>query len=141
MKRCLNVFAALAMSLMSSALVPSLKASELDRKTTITISQPITVQGTMLPAGHYVLRMPDGPFRGSLVVNIYNGDETRLITTVLAIHAYRLQPSDKSEFSFYESPAGQTAALRTWFYPGDETGLQFLPSQHVVAAGSGAAGN
>ena len=141
MKRYLNVFAALAMSLMSSALIPSLKGGELDKKTTITISQPISVEGTVLAAGRYVLKLSGSP-TGSAVVYIYNSEETRLITSVLAIHAYRLEPSDKSEFSFYESAPGQPTALRTWFYPGDETGFEFVRRpQHTVVAGPSAAGN
>jgi hypothetical protein len=125
MKRYLTVSAVLAMSLMSSAFVPSLKASESDKKTIITISQPVTVEGTLLPAGQYVLKLPDSSSSQD-VVYIFNGEETRLITTVLAIHAYRLQPTGKSEFSFYESPAGQPAALHKWFYPGDNSGFEFL---------------
>ena len=158
MKRYLTVFAVLAMSLMSSAFVPSLKASESDKKTIITISQPVTVEGTLLPAGQYVLKLQDSS-SSQEVVYIFNGEETRLITTVLAIHAYRLQPTDKSEFSFYDSPAGQPTALQTWFYPGDDTGFLFRqrqqtaaplaaakktrkPSpQHTAAAGSSAAGS
>jgi hypothetical protein len=125
MKRYLTVFAALAMSLMSSAFVPSLKASESDKKTIITISQSVTVEGTLLPAGQYVLKLQDSP-SSQEVVYIFNGEETRLITTVLAIHAYRLQPTDKSDFSFYETPAGQPAALHKWFYPGENDGFEFL---------------
>src|SRR5579862_9668438 len=125
MNRYLTVFVALAMSLISSAFVPSLKASEWDKKTIITISQPVTVEGTLLPAGQYVLKLQDsGPSQD--VVYIFNGDETRLMTTVLAIHAYRLQPTGKSVFSFYESPTGQPAALHRWFYPGDNSGFEFL---------------
>ena len=140
MKRYLTVFAALTMSLMSSAFVPSLKASEWDKKTIITISQPVTVEGTLLPAGQYVLKLQDSS-SGQDVVYIFNGEETRLITTVLAIHAYRLQPTDKSEFPFYDSHAGQPAALHTWFYPGDNSGFEFLQPQHTAAAESSAAGN
>src|SRR5580693_9700984 len=121
MKLYLAVFAALAMSLMSSTLVPSLKASESDKKTIITISQPVTVEGTLLPTGQYVLKLQDSSSSQD-VVYIFNGEQTRLVTTVLAIHAYRLQPTDKSEFSFYESPTGQPAALHRWFYPGDNSG-------------------
>ena len=124
-KRRLPVFAALAVSLMSSAFVPSLKASESDKKTIITISQSVTVEGTLLPAGQYVLKMQDSSSNQD-VVYIFNGEQTRLITTVLAIPAYRLQPTDKSEFSFYESPTGQPAALHKWFYPGDNSGFEFL---------------
>jgi hypothetical protein len=132
MKRNLPVFAALAISIMSSAFVPSLKASESDKKTIVTISQPVAVRGTILPAGQYVLKLQDSSYSRD-VVYIFNGEETRLITTVLAIHAYRPQPTDKSEFSFYDSPAGQPTALHTWFYPGDNIGFEFLRPQHDAA--------
>jgi hypothetical protein len=131
MFRYLPVFAALAMSLMSGALVPSLKASESDKKTIMTISQPIVVEGTALPAGHYVLKLQDSSSNRDIVY-IYNGEETRLVTTVLAIPAYRLEPTGESMFSFYEAPAGQAPALHTWFYPGDNSGFEFRPSQHTA---------
>ena len=135
MKSNLPVFAALAISLMSSAFVPSLRASEFDKKTIITISQPVAVQGTILPAGQYVLKLQDLWSTGELV-GIFNGDETRLIVTVHPIHAFRHEIGDKSDFSFYNSPAGQPAALRTWFYPGDPSGFEFLQPRNMAAAGS-----
>ena len=140
MKRYLPVFAALAVSLMSSAFAPSLKASETDKKTIITISQPVSVEGTTLPPGQYVLKLQDSSTRQD-VVSIFNGDETRLIATVVAIHAYRIEPTGKSEFSFYKSPVGQPVALHTWYYPGDDNGLEFLRPRSRVAAQPGAAGN
>jgi hypothetical protein len=140
MKRYLPVFAALATSLMSSAFVPLLKASESDEKTIITISQPIDVQGTILPAGQYVLKLQDSPSNRSIVY-VFNSEETRLMTTVLAIHAYRLDSTDKSDFSFYDSPAGQPAALHTWFYPGENSGFEFLERKHKASPESGAAGH
>jgi hypothetical protein len=140
MKRNLPVLAALAMSLMSSAFVPSLKAGESDEKTIITIPQPVAVQGTILPAGQYVLKLQESPSNRN-VVYVFNSEETRLITTVLAIHAYRLDPTDKSDFSFYDSPAGQPVALHTWFYPGENSGFEFLQRKPKAAAESGAAGH
>ena len=131
MKRYLPVFAALAMSL-SSAFVPSLQASVSDKKTIITISEPVTVEGTLLAAGQYVLRLQDSSANRD-VIYIFNGEETRLITTVLAIPAYRLEPTGKSEFSFYHSPAGQPAALHTWFYPGDDNGFEFRQPKQTAA--------
>ena len=139
MNRYLPVFTALAMSL-SSAFVPSLKASVSDKKTIITISQPVTVEGTLLPAGQYVLKLQDSSSLRD-VVYIFNGEGTRLITTVLAIPAYRLQPTGKSEFSFYDSRAGQPAALHTWFYPGDNSGFEFLQPHHAAAVESGESAN
>jgi len=138
MFRYIAVFAALAMSLMSSVFVPSLRASVSDKKTIINVSQPIVVEGTLLQAGQYVLKLQDSS-PGRDVVYIYNGEETRLITTVLAIRAYRLQPTGETEFSFYEAPAGQHPALHTWFYPGDNSGFEFLPRVHASAAQSGEA--
>jgi hypothetical protein len=138
MKRKLPVFTALAMSLMSSALIGSLNASDIDRKTTITISQPVAVEGTILPAGQYVLKLQDsGPTQD--VVKIFNSEETHLISTIMPIHAYRQQPTEKSEFSFYDSAAGQPPALRTWYYPGDPDGFEFLQPRHTVVADSNSA--
>ena len=125
MKRYFPVFAALAIGLMSSSFVPSLKASESDEKTVITISQPISVEGTVLPADTYVLKLLD-TFSSRDIVSIFNGDETQLIMTVLAIHADRLRPSGEPEFSFYDSEDGKPAALHTWFYPGESNGFEFV---------------
>ena len=124
MKRNLPVFAALAMSLISAACVPSLRASELDEKTIITLSGPLSVQGTILPAGQYVLKLQDAMYNRS-AVSVFNMDETRLIATVLTIRAYRLRPTGKSVFSFYETAPGEPPALHMWFYPGDNAGLEF----------------
>jgi hypothetical protein len=140
MKRYLPILTALAMSLMSTTFIPSLKASDSDKKTTITISQPVAVERTILPAGQYVLRLQYSTASQN-VIYIFNGEETRLITTILAIHAYRLVPTDRSEFKFYDSPAGQPTALHNWFYPGDETGFEFRQTKHTVGAESTVAGD
>jgi hypothetical protein len=140
MKRHLFVFAALAMCLISSAFVPSLKASEFDKRTVITISHAVAVRDTTLPPGKYVLKLQD-TLSSQNVIYILNGDGTRLITTVLAIHAFRQEPADKSVFSFYESLSGQPAALHLWFYPGDNDGFEFLRPQHTVAGDPTAGGN
>ena len=124
MKHYLPVLAVLATSLMSSLFIPSLNAGETDKKTIITISQPVAVEGTILPAGQYVLMLQEDQSSRN-IVRIFDGDGKRLIATVLAIHAYRLQPTGDTEFEFYDSPAGQPTALHTWFYPGDNSGFEF----------------
>jgi hypothetical protein len=118
-------FAVLAIAAMSNAFSPSLKAAQWDEKTILTTSQAVAVQGTILPAGQYVLKLLD-PASTRGVVAIFSSDQTRLIATVLTIRAYRLDATGTSEFSFYDSPAGQTPALHTWFYPGDLSGYEFL---------------
>src|SRR5579864_7625308 len=138
MKRNLPVVAALAINLIGSAFVPSLKASETNKRTIITVSQPMAVQGTILPAGKYVLKLQESPSTANAIY-IFNGDETRLITTVLASHTVRVKPTDNSAFSFYDSHAGEPADLHTWFYPGDDSGFEFLQPRRTLAVSSGAA--
>ena len=140
MKKCLPVITALATSLMSSPFIPSLKAGDLDKTTTITISQPVAVEGTILPAGKYVLKLQEDQSSRD-IVRIFDVDGKRLIATVLAIHAYRLQPTGQSEFKFYGSAGGQPTALHTWFYPGDSSGFEFRqPKQAAVPASVEAGG-
>jgi len=139
MKHYLPVLTALATSLMSSPFIPSLKASDVDKRTTITISQPVAVEGTILPAGKYVLKLQEDQSSRD-IVRIFDVDGKRLIATVLAIHAYRLQPTGQSEFKFYGSAAGQPTALHTWFYPGDNSGFEFRQPRHAVAVDSSVAG-
>ena len=124
MKHYFPTIAALAMSLMGSALVPALKADEWNKKTNIKIDQSIEVQGTVLPAGSYVLRLLDS-LSDRHTVQIFNADENNLIATILAIPAYRLEPTGDTLFTFREVAPGQPPALRTWFYPGDNFGFEF----------------
>ena len=139
MKQYLPVITALATSLMSSPSIPSLKAGELDKKTIITISQPVAVEGTILPAGKYVLKLQEDQ-SARTIVRIFDGDGRRLVTTILAIHAYRLQPTGDTEFKFYGSPVGRPTALHTWYYPGDSSGFEFRQPKQAAAPASVEAG-
>ncbi len=90
--------------------VPNARADERDKKTTLTFNEPVHVPGTMLSAGTYVFTLTDTSDR--TVVQIWNEDETKLITTILAIADYREKTPDKTIVSFDERPAGQPEALR-----------------------------
>jgi hypothetical protein len=59
---------------MGSALVPALKADGWDRKTNIKIDQSIDVEGTVLPAGSYVIKLL-GLTADRRVVQILSADE------------------------------------------------------------------
>jgi len=135
-KHYFGAIAALAVSLMGSALVPSLKADEWDKRTNITIDQSIDVQGTVLPPGSYVMKLL-GSSADRHTVQVFNADDNHIVATLLAIPAYRLAGTDDSEFKFYEVAEGQPPALRTWFYPGDNAGFEFRFGRGDVAAQSG----
>jgi len=112
-------------------LVPTARADEWDKKTTITTNEPIEVNHKVLVPGVYVFKLLDSQ-SDRHIVQIFNANETKLFDTILAIPNYRLQPTGNSVFSFWETPAGSPPALRAWFYPGDNFGQEFLNSKPVT---------
>jgi hypothetical protein len=116
--------AALGLVLFTTALAPFAKASEWNKKTVITTNNPIQIQGKVLGPGRYVMRLLDSPSDRN-IVQILDAHETKLEMTVLANSAFRLVPTGDTRFTFYETANGQAQALRTWFYPGDNFGLEF----------------
>ena len=118
--------AVLALALLSITLAPSAKADEWDKKTVITVQGgAVQIQGTVLQPGKYVLKLLDSQ-ADRQILQVFNADETHLETTILANAVYRLDPTGDTRFTFAEVPAGQPPAISTWFYPGDNYGLQFL---------------
>lgn len=106
------------------ALAVRAKADAWDKKTILTVNQPIQVEETYLDSGTYVLKLLESNSNRH-VVQIFNQDQSHLINTVMAIPNYRLQPTGGSRFSFYETPPGTARAMRAWFYPGDNFGQEF----------------
>jgi hypothetical protein len=118
------VIALASVGLLGVTFSPTGRADEWNKKTTLTVSEPFQVPNKVLPPGTYVIKLLDSP-SDRHIVQIFNADETQLQTTILAIPNYRLQPTGKTVFSFWETPPGQPAALRAWFYPGDNFGQEF----------------
>jgi LPXTG-motif cell wall-anchored protein len=113
-----------SVGLVGAAFAPNVLADEWNKKTILTVNEPIQVPNKVLPPGKYVMKLMDSPSNRH-IVQIFNGDETQLQTTVLAIPNYRLEPTGKTSFQFWETPPGQPKALRAWFYPGDNFGQEF----------------
>jgi hypothetical protein len=118
------VVAMASVGLLGVALSSSARADEWNKKTVMTVNEPIQVPNKVLPAGTYVIKLLSSP-SDRHIVQIFNADETQLQTTILAIPNYRIQPTGKTVFSFWETPPGQPKALRAWFYPGDNFGQEF----------------
>ena len=116
----------LALALLSISLAPSAKADEGDKKTLVTVKGgAVQIQGTILQPGEYVMKLADS-LADRRILQLFNADESQLVTTILANAAYRPEPTGDTRFTFAEVPAGQPPAITTWFYPGDNYGLQFL---------------
>jgi hypothetical protein len=118
-------------ALFGALILPSLSADEWDKKTTITISEPVQMPScctpdhtVTLPAGTYVFALVDS-LSDRHIVRVFEKDGKTVVTTILAIPNYRLTPTDKTSIQFWETPAGQPRAMRAWFYPGDNFGQEF----------------
>lgn len=106
------------------------RADEWDKKTVLTVNEPIQIRDTYLQPGQYVLRLMNSQ-SDRHIVQIFNGDGTRIINTVLAIPRQRIEATSDTEFTFWETPPGSAKALRTWFYPGDIIGNEFPYPKHL----------
>ena len=105
------------------------QADEWNKKTILTVNEPIQVTDTVLNPGQYVFMLADSN-SDRHIVRIYNADQTHLINTVMAVPDYRIQPTGNSRFAFWETPPGTAKALRAWFYPGDNFGQEFTYPKH-----------
>jgi LPXTG cell wall anchor motif len=139
MKHFRSIVVAAVASCVGAALVPSLWADNWDKKTTLTITEPLQVpscctpdQTVTLQPGEYVMVLVDS-LADRHIVRIFDKDQKNVITTILAIPNYRLQPTGKTVFQYWEVPAGQPKALRAWFYPGDNFGQEFAYSKQTAA--------
>lgn len=130
MKRLILAMA--SVGLLGIAFAPNAPADEWNKKTVMTVNEPFQVPNQVLPAGTYVIKLLDSP-SDRHIVQIFNADETHLFTTILAIPNYRIQPTGKTVFTFWETPPGQPKALRAWFYPGDNFGQEFAYPKSAAA--------
>jgi hypothetical protein len=111
-------------ALLQSPLVPVARADAWNKKTIVDFSRPVEVPGAVLQPGKYVMKLVESQ-SDRHIVQFSNERENKVYATVLAIPAYRLQPTGKTVITFYEMPGGQPEAMRTWFYPGDNFGQEF----------------
>jgi LPXTG-motif cell wall-anchored protein len=123
--------AALACAL-GFAVLPNLRADEWNKKTTITVNEAVQVPSCCTPdhtitlqPGEYVLALVDS-LSDRHIVRIFDKNQEHVMTTILAIPNYRLQPTDKTVIQYWEVPAGHPKAIRAWFYPGDNFGQEFV---------------
>jgi LPXTG-motif cell wall-anchored protein len=107
------------------------QADEWNKKTVLTVNEPIQVSDKLLDPGQYVFMLADSS-SDRHIVRIFDANQQHLIDTVMATPNYRIQPTGNSRFSFWETPPGTAKALRAWFYPGDNFGQEFRYPAHPV---------
>ena len=100
-------------------------ADDWDKATKITVNQPFEIPGMVLPAGTYMVRLVDIAAERH-VVRFLSEDESKVYATLIAIPNFRLEPTDATSMTFYESEVGRPRALHEWFYPGHQFGVEFV---------------
>ena len=117
---------AAAMMLTMSATQAQAQGQPLDARTEFTFNQPVELPGVTLPPGTYIFRFVDGT-TGRKVMQVQAKDASnKTYGMFLTINAERPRPSDNAELRFLETPAGQPAAVKTWWYPGNTIGREFI---------------
>jgi hypothetical protein len=110
---------------LTALLAPNALADEWNKKTILTFSGPVQIPGATLPAGSYVFKLAD--LAGNRhVVQVFDKDEKKLYTTMMAIPNQRMEPSDKPVVLFSERASGSPQAVKVWYYPGERIGNEFV---------------
>ncbi|MBZ5592576.1 MAG: hypothetical protein LAP39_10100 [Acidobacteriia bacterium] len=114
-----------------AACTPVVHAADAAKQTPFVTNESVEVPGMMLAPGRYVVRLVEsGAERNVLqvfeVVQLWTGDESRLLSTLLTMPNYDLPTTDKTVFAFFERGPKQAKALRLWFPPGRNYGQEFV---------------
>ena len=104
-------------------------ADEADQGTGITFSQPIQVPGQILPAGTYLFKLANTDDLN--IVQIFSSNRTHLYATLQTISTESRQRTGDTNLALAEQGAGKPDLLLKWFYPGDETGHEFVYSNQL----------
>jgi len=108
---------------------PVIHGDEWNLATRFMVNQPTEVPGMVLqPNSKYVIRLLDSPAERH-VVQLYNADQTRMLTMFMAVSDERTTPTDNTVFKFIETEPGYPLPIKEWFYPGRLTGLEFIYSK------------
>lgn len=113
-------------------------AQPFDKRTYFTFSGPVAVPGVTLPAGQYLFRLADSSSRD--VVQVLSADGKTPYAQFFAYRPQRFDPAKEPEIRFMETASGMPAAVKSWWYPNERTGYEFVyPKEQarLLAKGTG----
>ena len=105
-------------------------ADEDNQLTSISFSEAVQVPGRILPAGTYQFVLANNEANRDIVW-IFNADRTQLFATVQTVPTERTRETNGTSITLAQGQDAQPAALVTWFYPGMDTGHEFIYSKQV----------
>jgi LPXTG-motif cell wall-anchored protein len=100
-------------------------AETFDKRTVFTFNRPIALPGVTLPAGQYLFRLAD-PNSGRKVIHVLSADGKKSYAILFSLEAERLEASGNPEVRFMETAKGQPSAVKTWWYPNERIGYEFI---------------
>jgi hypothetical protein len=125
-KKLITSACAAAMLTVMSATPARAQGGPMDARTEFTFNQPVELPNVTLPPGTYIFRFVDAT-TGKRVMQVQAKDASnKTYGMFMTISAQRPRPSDEAELRFLETPAGQPAAVKTWWYPGNTIGREFI---------------
>lgn len=139
MKRINPLSIAAPMALLLLAAAPKMFSDDHDKKTDVTITEPVQVPGAVLQPGKYMFILLNSS-SDRHIIEIKSEDGKKLYSMSFATAASRVVRTGDVVLTFYEMPEGAPPAVRQWFWPGDYEGQEFLYSHQdalKISAGSG----
>ena len=117
--------AILGLSLGATLYATTALAQPEDKRTFFTFSAPIALPGVTLPAGRYIFHIVDTTSTRK-VIQVMSDDGKKPLAMANTIPDQRRDAPKDATVAFYETPAGAPAAVKTWWYPGETIGYQFI---------------
>ena len=116
-----------ALALMGSTVIPA-RADQWNKETRLEINEPLEIPGKVLTPGTYIFQLADNQSDRNIVQvwSVDGGGRRKFVTTFFAISDYDMETPDKTIIRLEERPSGSPQAIHSWFYPGENTGWQFV---------------
>jgi hypothetical protein len=119
------VCGAAVLAMCSLGLAPSAHADEWNKKTYLTFSGPVEIPGVTLAAGTYLFQLAD-PDASRHVVMVRDKAGTKVYSMFMTIPDQRSQAPQRNVIMFAERAASAPQAIKSWFYPGNSIGEEFV---------------
>src|SRR5579872_2432644 len=128
---CMNGWKAAASGLAVVAALMQASGAEPVRQTPFSINDSFEIPSMVLGPGQYIFKLVERePERNVLdvfeTVQLWTGDGSRLVSTLLTMPNYDQPITDKTVFTFFDRGPKQPKALRIWFAPGRNYGQEFV---------------
>jgi hypothetical protein len=113
-----------AAALVAAVATPA-RADESDKLTYLTFSKSVQLPGVTLPAGRYRFQLADTQ-ESRRAIKVQSEDGKKQLAILLTVpNQLRDIPKD-AVVMFAETAQGEPEAVKSWNYPGERTGYEFI---------------